>query len=331
MLAELVNGLIQKGHDVKIVMPKQGEVQYIILAPIIRSKDDHRILENDFPEGDIIVSNFYSTVPQAEAASRNGKGTHVRLSLCYEPTFLPDNGNSFRSYQLTNHVVVLSKAQQQLVYINHGIKGYIVPVGISSSFKNMNIRQQNDKIQISAILRKPEEGHFGHLEQEYLLEQLDYVRKQVPNVGINLLCQSDEYATSPFLQGIKRTNKYSIFLTENETEMNECYNKSHIFVNSSTYDSASIPGLEAMKCGTALVTTYTGGNMDYCRHGQNCLMSYRYENRLGHDIMRLLLNPPFRSQLAKKGEEEAKKWTWNRSTEVFETTIFKIKEKARDC
>ena len=81
---------------------------------------------------------------------------HVRLSLCYEPPFLQNNHLSFNTYNLTPNIIVLSKSQQQIIHLIHGIKGHIVPVGISSTFVNMNIREPNTPLQISAIVSNPE-------------------------------------------------------------------------------------------------------------------------------------------------------------------------------
>ena len=99
------------------------------------------------------------------------------------------------------------------------------------------------------------------------------------------------------------------------------YNHTDIFVNSSIFDTASIPSLEAMKCGAALVSTYNGGNLDYCLHEENALVSYRFENRLSHDILRLVNDRSLRNRLALEGEKEAKNWTWERSITTFEKAI----------
>jgi glycosyltransferase involved in cell wall biosynthesis len=321
MLAEITNGLVNRGHDVTIVMPPQGKVDYAIKARLIRTKKDYVIQASDYPEGDVIVSNFYLTVPSAHEASKRGKGLHVRLSLCYEPTFLPNNHISFPSYHLTKHLVVLSKSQQQLIHVNHGIKGHIVPVGISSSFKNLNIRNPHSPLQVSAIVRKPEGGFSWHREQEYLIRQLEKVKRKYPNIIINLFSPPDEFHDSPILKKLKASTKFRFFTPANDKEMCYHYNHTDIFVNTSTYDSASLPGLEAMKCGAALVTTYNGGNADYCRHGQNSLVSYRYEHRLGQDIIRLIKDPVLRKKIAPAGEKEATKWTWLRSVAAFESAI----------
>jgi glycosyltransferase involved in cell wall biosynthesis len=324
MLAELVNGLVDRGHQVTILMPKKGDINYAIKARVLRTKQEYTIFPSDYPTGDFIVSNFYSTVPAAESASRSGKGIHVRLSLCYEPTFLPDNSITFPSYHVTRHLIVLSKSQQQLIYINHGILGHIVPVGISSAFRNMKIKKEGDPLQISAIVRKPEGGFSWHREQNYLLNHLEMVKKKYPHVSINLFSPPSEFASSPFLQSLKASNKFRCLTPADDREMNYHYNETDIFVNSSTYDSASLPGLEAMKCGAALVTTYAGGNQDYGKHQQNCLMSYRYQNRLAHDVIRLIENPTLRNNVALEGEKEAKKWTWGKSVTAFEQAITKM-------
>lgn len=322
MLAELVNGLVKKGHKVTILMPPHGDLEYEIQGKMIRTAS-YEILETDYPKGDLIVSNFYTLVPTAQKASENGKGIHVRLSLCYEPTFLPNNDITFRTYHMPN-LLVLSKWQQQIIYLNHGVKGHIVPVGVSSAFRNLHIRNPNHPLQISAIVRIPEGGYSWHREQEYLIEQLKLVKQQYPQAIINLFCPPKELASSLILQKLKNSGIFRFFTPGNDTELCYHYNHTDIFVISSTYDTASLPGLEAMRCGAALVTTYAGGNLDYCRHEENCLLSYRYENRLFQDIIRLINDPALKSRLALAGEREAANWTWEKSVAAFEEAITKI-------
>ena len=320
MLAEITNGLAMRGHDVTILMPPLGKVDFPTNAKLVRTKTA-TIEESDFPYSDIIISNFYTTVPTAQEASQQGKGKHVRFSLCYEPPFLHNSHLSFMTYNLTPHLIVLSESQQEIIKQIHGIKGHIVPVGVSSTFKNMHKRSENSPLQISAIIRKPEGGFSWHRNQEYLISQLELVKTIHPDVIINLISPPDEFYYSPTLQNIKGTHKFRWFTPADDVELCYHYNHTDIFVNSSIYDSASIPGLEAMKCGAALVTTYNGGNLEYCRHGENALISYRFQNRLQEDILQLIKNPVLRTQLAQVGEKEAIKWTWERSVSTFEQAL----------
>jgi glycosyltransferase involved in cell wall biosynthesis len=320
MLAEITNGLVDRGHDVTILMPASGDVEYNIKAKIRRT-NGVELRDADYPVADVIVSNYYTIVPSAQTASLSGKGIHVRFSLCYEPTFLPENHVTFPSYQATERLIVLSKWQREIIRLNHGIQGHIVPVGISSAFRNLKIRNAAAPLQISAIARLAEGTWSWHRDQPYLIEQLEVIKRILPQIEINLFCPPKEFAQSPTMNRLQHQGVFRVLTPLNDEEMCYHYNRSDIFVNSSTYDSASIPGLEAMKCGAALVTTYSGGNEDYCRHEENCLLSFRYENRLAHDIMRLIQNPFLRQKLAEEGEKEALKWTWQRSVTEFERAI----------
>lgn len=324
MLAELTNWLVSKGHQVTILMPSQGVVEYPIHANLIRLSRTV-IKSEDYPIADVIVSNFFTTVPAAEQASREGKGAHIRLALCYEPVFLDDNFNSFPTYSMTKHLLVLSSWQQQLIQLIHGIRGWIVPIGVSSFFHNLGIRDQvAEPLNITAMIRKSTQHFSWHREQDYLLAELAKIKGRYPHVNINLICPPGEYASSEELQQLGATGLFRMWTPANDEELRWHYNVTDIFVSSSVYDSGALPGLEAMRCGAALVTLYSGGNMDYCRHEINCLMSYRYENRLAEDLSRLIETPLLRTQLAATGEADSYKFTWDKSAVMFEKAIISI-------
>jgi glycosyltransferase involved in cell wall biosynthesis len=321
MLAELTNWLVAKGHEVTILMPDIGVVEYDISATVVRLGRSV-IHAEDFPYSDVIVSNFFLTVPEAAKASSQGKGVHIRLALCYEPVFLSDNFASFPTYSMTEHLLVLSSWQQQLIKLIHGVSGMIVPIGISSFFYNMKIRDQlGPSLNISAVVRKATQSFSWHRDQSYLLSELMQVKERYPHVHINLICPPAEYAESPELQELGATGLVRVWTPANDSELRWHYNSTDIFVSSSVYDSGALPGLEAMRCGAALVTLYAGGNADYCRPEVNCLMSYRYENRLSRDIITLIEDSMLRTRLAATGEADSYKFTWDKSARTFERAV----------
>ncbi|MNL73133.1 hypothetical protein D3C87_1985500 [compost metagenome] len=67
--------------------------------------------------------------------------------------------------------------------------------------------------------------------------------------------------------------------------------------------------------------------MEYCRHGHNCLMSYRYEKRLGLDIISLIRDKELRERLARKGEGDSQQYTWERSVQIFQSELFEMVSK----
>lgn len=323
MLAELANRLTEIGHEVTILLPSDGVVEYEMECELLYAKEGE-LAASDFPVGDVIISNFYTTVEVSQRASEEGKGVHVRLALCYEPAFLADNSRSFSSYNIATNLLVLSRWQQGIVQMNHGIKGRIVPIGVGPIFKNMQVRDPKKRLVVSAIMRKPEGGFSAHREQDYLLQQLNKVKAYHPEVELYLISPPGEQAESATLQTLVNDERYQIRTPANDTELCFHYSESDIFVSSSTYDTGSLPGIEAMRCGAALVTIYSGGNMEYCTHGHNCLMSYRFQNRLADDIITLIRDPALRQRLALKGEQISQNFTWEKSTQIFQNVLFEI-------
>ncbi|MED1203462.1 glycosyltransferase family 4 protein [Heyndrickxia acidicola] len=320
MLAEVANGLAEKGHDITILLSKSGVIEFDMKATI-KVVPDHFPIDS-FPPADVIVSNFYTTVPPCQLAAEKGLGTHIRYTHCYEPIFMPNQAETFLSYHVTPHLFVVSEAQKKLVDVNHGLNAKVIPNGINPVFKNLHTKKTNGPLQISAIVRLSE-GGLWHRQQNYLIEQLRIVKLAHPEVQINLFCPPAELTISKSLQEIKMLNEFTFHTPANDQELCMLYNQTDIFVTSSIFESSLLTGLEAMACGAALVTTYAGGNMDYAKHYKNCLVSSRMDNQLSKDIMTLIKDPFLRHYLIVNGEAEAKKWTIQRTVDTFE-------EKARE-
>ncbi|MCS7458823.1 glycosyltransferase family 4 protein [Paenibacillus doosanensis] len=321
MLVEIMQGLIRKGHEVTVVMPSAGIIDFALNARLIRTAGD-TMTEHDFPYADVLVSNFYTTVEAVQRASEQGKGIHMRLSLCYEPLFLPDQAVSFPTYQMTPNLLVLSRYQQELVYLNHGVEAKVIPIGVSKIFRPYSIRDHGGPLQIGAVIRKPDGGDAWHRQQEALISHMLFVKAQRPQVELNLIGPPRDVFTSPALMKLRETGQFRFYTPASDAELCYHYNQMHIFVTSSVHEACPLPALEAMKCGTPLAAVYSGGNMEYCRHEHNCLLSYATDNRLGEDIIRLVDDSGLRRRLASNGLKEAEKWTWERSVELFERAAF---------
>lgn len=331
VLADLANGLADRGHDVTVLLPHCGALEFSLRCKVTRTAS---VIPqaSDFPVADVLVSNWYTTVPPVAEASRQGKGTHVRICLCYEPILVPGSDVSFPSYHLTQNVIVISNWQRQLVDLNHGLKATVVPCGIDPVFRKLPSESKPRKrLRLCAIVRKPEGGFAWHRDQDYLLEQLRDVKRLRPNTEIVLLCPAAEFNDSPTLQGLvskgwwklRRPIVDGIVCPPDDEDLCRQYNAADVFVVSGTYDAFPLPALEAMCCGCAVVTTYSGGNMEYCRHEDNCLVSYRHENRLGANVLRLIDDNVLRRAVAAAAEKERLRWTWQRSLDHFEDAFRK--------
>ncbi len=84
-----------------------------------------------------------------------------------------------------------------------------------------------------------------------------------------------------------------------------------IFLCSSWHEGSGLPGMEAIACGAALVTTDTGGSRDYALDGKTALVSPpRQPELLANNLARVLSDEALRDRLADKGAQKVKEFSW---------------------
>lgn len=97
------------------------------------------------------------------------------------------------------------------------------------------------------------------------------------------------------------------------------YNRSKIFVVGSHFEGWGLPGMEAMACGAALVSTDHGGIGAYAQDGVNALLTpIRQPIQLRDRIESLLNDDTWRRNIAENGVQAVQPFTWERSTQMFE-------------
>jgi glycosyltransferase involved in cell wall biosynthesis len=104
--------------------------------------------------------------------------------------------------------------------------------------------------------------------------------------------------------------------------VNEIYNRSQVFINSSILEGFGLPSIEAMACGSALVTTDNGGSSDYAIHGETALVSEPADIiTMADHIETLLTDDEYRLRLAARGKEYVKRFDWDASAEALEAFL----------
>lgn len=96
------------------------------------------------------------------------------------------------------------------------------------------------------------------------------------------------------------------------------YAESHVCFMNSWYESFPLPPLEAMACGTAVVTTRLGTE-DYAVDEENALVvPPRSPAALAAAIRRLIEDPALARRLALAGAESARRFGWDRAVDTLE-------------
>jgi glycosyltransferase involved in cell wall biosynthesis len=104
----------------------------------------------------------------------------------------------------------------------------------------------------------------------------------------------------------------------NHEELAKLYSSVDAFFLPSWFESFPLQPLEAMACGTPVITTRFGTE-DYAFDGVNAVVvPPKNPKALAAAIIRLLDDKDLREKLSKEGLNTAKKFTWNRTVDQVE-------------
>jgi glycosyltransferase involved in cell wall biosynthesis len=107
-----------------------------------------------------------------------------------------------------------------------------------------------------------------------------------------------------------------------QKELKELYLKADIFLMPSWVEGWSSPPMEAMACGTALVSTKVGGVPEYTINGKNAILAPAKDPKfLAEAMIELLKNEEKRLEIAKSGYEYIKQFTWDGVVDKLENIL----------
>lgn len=110
----------------------------------------------------------------------------------------------------------------------------------------------------------------------------------------------------------------SVLINPSQNEIGDFLRRSDIFVCASLYESFCLPVLEAMTCGTAVVTTDSGGVGDFVRDGVNALVIEKNNiPDMANKIVFLIRDSNLRESVSSAGLITAQKFDWEHTTDML--------------
>jgi glycosyltransferase involved in cell wall biosynthesis len=307
----LANALADKGHDIEVVMPEKGVQIWPLRTKLRRVKE---LTPSSIPSADFILPNFYLTV---KPAWESQKGRVVRLSLGYEPLWVPDSVTAKQTYLLGAPILSISQWHRQLLLQETGLDSRVISGGVDTSTFHPYPKpsELTGCKNIFYIMRDPLSGYTWKGGADFF-KAVTRLKDQV-NFDLTVSLPENALFTSPVPCKIKTSTS--------DRELARLYAEADLFVYTSYFEALGLPPLEAMACGTAVVTTDCGGNRDYVQSGENCLLVPPSDvEQLSSAIYRLLTEDVERRRIAAAGHSFAQAWSWQRTADQVEAFLMSL-------
>lgn len=108
----------------------------------------------------------------------------------------------------------------------------------------------------------------------------------------------------------------------NAEEIAEINNRTQVFMCTSVEEGFGLPGLEAMACGCAVVSSSYKGVLEYAVDGENALLSpVRDIDAMVNNIVRLFENDELREKISENGVKTGKERSLEKSAQKFEEVL----------
>lgn len=222
-------------------------------------------------------------------------------------------------------VITDSVSSQTDIILLTGIpksKVHIVPLAAADHFKKME--NGNWKMEISKKYNLPEKFvlYVGDATWNKNLPRLVEAMKEINLTLVMVgkaIADKDVDTTHPWnkdivairqqMEGDKRFIPLGFVPDDDLVKL---YNMAEVFVMPSLYEGFGLPVLEAMQCGCPVVTTKLGSLPEVAGEAAFYVDAYDVTN-IANGIGEVFFTPKLRDELIKKGFDQAKKFSWEKT------------------
>ena len=339
VVMELINGLAKRGHEVSLItIGKPKELNWIDLKANIYyanrtvlekvfgflyrkvfgfqpwPEEETRKILNIMPEADINVAAIsYSGF----AVHRAERGVPFHYSMHYEPLVTEDRDKKKiieQVFFLPIRKVVNSTWLVDQIRENTGqdVAGLVFPaVDHNIFYQQKRKRPKNKKDRIKVVSLAKYKWWKGTPDA---LKAIQIVRDSGYDIEFSIFGNFDPKALSNEVKNID----FNFVGSLKSEKLAEFYNDADILISTSFFESFPLPQLEAMACGTPVVTTRFGTE-DYAFDGENSLVvEPQKPDDIAKAIIRLIETPELYTKFIENGIKTAKQFTWENAAEQME-------------
>lgn len=341
---ENINGLAAKGHKINLIalgspddlnwIKLKADVFYVNRSLAEKAagwvyrrvfgfqpwpEEETRKIIKLLPPADISVATIsYS----AFAVHRGGQGVPVHFFMHYEP-LVREEGYKKKiieeSYFLPTKKIVNSSWLARMIKERTGQEpvGLVFPgVDHDIFYPRRDKREPLAKDRPVTIVSLAKYKWWKGLPDA--LRAVEILRKKGYQINFKTFGNNFNPADLP---AEVRDIKFDFVGPKDKDDLALFYSQADILLSASFFESFPLPPLEAMACGTPVVTTRYGTE-DYAFDRENALVvEPRQPELLAQAVSELIDNGPLYLKLSAAGLETAKKFNWQSSADQLETIL----------
>jgi glycosyltransferase involved in cell wall biosynthesis len=200
----------------------------------------------------------------------------------------------------------------------------VVYLGVDKTFRKIEDKKTIETVKSKFKITERFILYVGDVNENKniigLISSFELLLKDIPDIKL-ILCGNGFGETSGQLNFIRQliTKKkikesVNIIGTVNIYDLVALYNIASVYVQPSWAEGFGLPVLEAMSCGCPVVSSDKTSLPEICGNAA-VLADVKDYNNIKYAIKKILIEDTFRLKLIKKGYENVKKFTWEKTAE----------------
>lgn len=315
IIFEQANRLAERGHQVSLVS-HYNPPEWFPLKPRFIQVPLRARLSDYVPASDIVIATFWAQIPElCRLAEKSFLSYLVQGDLCFlaREKLTPHQRLVIDElHKLPVSLIVVSRYLQRLMRELYGRESYYVPNAVDHHFFFPRARTPREKKRI--LVMGADQLFFKGVQDIALALQL-LARKGVEFSVTWITPVPPEFARPG----------WEVIVNPTREELARIMADCDIYISGSHYEAFSLPPLEAMASGVAVVTTANEGVKEYARDGYNCLMvPVGDPEAMAEAIRRLMTDERLYATLVANGLKTAQQYTWDRTVASLEEVLWKI-------
>ena len=325
-LLEYANRLNRIGHEVRVLVPRKSPKWYqFIEKQVMRNHELKSLLpetiewmDNNLPietfleskkcylpDSDIIVASAWQNAEFAATLPLK-KGALFYFILHYESLWTRNPKRALKTYDLSCEMLTCSTWLKKTLIKNHKKKADVLVVPVDQKVFFCEKKKWNSIPRIAML-------HHDYNWKGYA-EGIKVIQKIIDQGREIELVVFGEKLDDPRSLFDNAGFEFEYHYSPTRDRLRKIYTSCDIFLCPSWYEGLGLPSMEAMACQCALVTSDTGGCLDYAINEETALVSPpRNIEGLYKNIIRLLDDKKLLEIISKNGCKKISEFNWDKS------------------